>query len=203
MGTLRVPNPLTIFPGINQLMHEKYLTYCLRYNECSHVTAVNVIIIITTTIIICNLLEGRNYGSQMFLQDRSWVATYTLIILYGYHGAWRWNTYRVKTCHQGRNTLTLNSKVLNWQYEKSMRSRTNCKKCFKSECPQAWTAPGKGISLQKYLWILLFELIKPLLLAIPLKRNSGRFSLELISWYLELISRARNSLSWEVRNERL
>lgn len=169
--------------------------YCLRHNECSNVAAVNVIII-TTTIIICNMLEGRNYGSQMFLQDRSWVAKYTLIILYGYHGTWRWNTYRVKTCHQGRKTLTLNSKVLNWQYEKSMCSRTNCKKCFKSECPQAWTAPGKGISLQKYLWILLFELIKPLLLAIPLKRNSGRFS-------LELISRARNSLSWEVRNERL
>ena len=159
MGTLRVPNSLTILPGINQLMHEKYLTYCLRYNECSNVTTVNVIIIITTTIIICNLLEGRNYGSQMFLQDRSWVATYTLIILYGYHGAWRWNTYRVKTCHQGRNTLTLNSKVLNWQYEKSMRSRTNCKKCFKSEClPTGLNSTRQRyiiaeISLNPPLWI--------------------------------------------------
>ena len=156
---------------------------------------VNIIIIITTTIIF-NLLEGRNHGLQMFLQDRSWVAKYTLVILYAYHGTWRWNTYRVRTCHQGRKALTLNSNVFNWQYEKSMCSRTNCKNCFKTECSQAWTAPGKGVSLQKYLWILLFELIKSPLLAIPLKRNLGRFS-------LELISRTRNSLSWEVRNERL
>lgn len=66
-----------------------------------------------------------------------------------------------------------------------------------SEGTQPWRAPGKGISLPKYLRIVFFQLIKTfLLMAIPFQTNLGMFP-------FELISRFRNSILQKVRHERI